>query len=77
MAASDTNSYAIATCGWVANNFLRSNSTTYSGTRTVVTGVTWTGTQLQFTRENWKYTNGQLESVTAAPAITINTTTYP
>ena len=77
VSASDTNSYAIATCGWVADNFIRSEGSTYTGTRTVVTGVSWTGTQLQFTRENWKYTKGQLESVSTASTITINTTTYP
>jgi len=48
----------------------------YSGTKTVVTGVTWNGTQLVITRENWTYSGGIVTTAAATSNVTINTVTY-
>lgn len=48
----------------------------HTGTKTVVTGVTWNGTQLVFARENWTYANGVLTATASTSDTTIQTVTY-
>ena len=48
----------------------------YSGPKTVVTGVTWNGTQLVVTREDWTYSGGIVTAAVATNNVTINTVTY-
>lgn len=50
--------------------------TPFSGTKTVVTGVTWNGTKIVINSETWTYKNGALISTVANTASTINTVTY-
>lgn len=52
------------------------NDTPFSGTKTVLTGVAWNGTQIVINSETWTYKNGALISTVANTASTINTVTY-
>lgn len=47
-----------------------------TATKTVVSSVTWNGTQIVISRENWQFVNGVLVKVTSGTQQTINTTTY-
>lgn len=47
-----------------------------SQVKTVVTGISWNGTQIVATRENWTLTNGLVTKTAPATSQTINTTTY-
>lgn len=47
-----------------------------SSVKTVVTGISWNGTQIVATRENWTLTNGLVTKTASATSQTINTTTY-
>lgn len=47
-----------------------------SNVKTVVTGISWNGTQIVATRENWTLTNGLVTKTASATPQTINTTTY-
>lgn len=55
---------------------LPSGTTGKSQTVTVVTGLSWNGTQLVATRSNLTFTNGALTNVASASNTTINTVAY-
>lgn len=55
---------------------LPSGTTGQSTTVTVLTGLSWDGSQLIATRSNLTYTNGCLTGVSGASSITINTVAY-
>lgn len=55
---------------------LPSGTTGQSATITVLTGLSWNGTQLVASRSNLTYTNGVLTGVASASNITINTVAY-
>ena len=60
----NTESKAVATCGWVASKFQTKPETTVTGNKYVVTSVNWNGTQLTYIGETWNFENGILKSVT-------------
>jgi hypothetical protein len=74
--AGTTQPLAVATCGWVNNNAITIDKTTYTpvtATKKVVTDVKWTGTQLTYDSENWEFVNGVLVKVTTNTTTVIDT----
>lgn len=76
----DTNeeSFAIATCGYVRKNAITipdgKELKTYS--MTVVSDVTWNGTQIVVQKKTFEFTKGVLTAVKNAASNTINTVAY-
>lgn len=69
---------AIATCGWVKEKALTvpDGKTPQTQTITLVTNVTWNGTQLVIQKKNLEFSSGVLTNVTNATNGTINTVAY-